>query len=177
MPYALRPVLLLSLATGVLAGCAAESEPAVRLGDDKKSVQVVTYMPVGELADPEHGVHTHFSYGAVTAAGALPVNGVASLLVFKDKTSVVGLQVNVALPAEGTFYEVWVHRPKDPPSAWISLGHLQSAVGDVRHALKSEVEQDLTNYAAIAITLESDDGNPAPSQTAIALATLKTAKR
>lgn len=162
---------LVAVAATCLVSCAKDGIDVIN--EPKDGGQVVTYNTVGDIADKTHGRQVFFAYGAVAGASKLPANGVASLMVFEDGTTNIGVQLNVEMAAKGNFYEVWLSSANDEKSAWKSLGHAKSVVGDVRHALKTSLPEDLKERLQIAVTLESDDGNAAPSDTLIARATLK----
>lgn len=169
----MRPSFLVTLAVSsfVLVSCGKDGIEVIN--EPKDGAQVVTYNTVGDIADKTHGRQVFFAYGAVAGASKLPANGVASLMVFEDGTTNIGVQLNVELAPKGSFYEVWLSSPNADKSAWKSLGHAKSVVGDVRHALKASLAEDLKEHLQIMVTLESDDGNPAPSDTLIARASLK----
>lgn len=140
-------------------------------------MQISTFNAVGTVRDPVHGKEVFLSYGPIKGVEKVPANGVATVHVFEDHTSNVGIQLNINLPDEGHFFEAWALKTGAAPAAWISLGHMNSVVGDVRHALKSEQAIDLSEYTIVRITKESDDGNPSPSNEVVAEALLKQAKR
>lgn len=161
----------LTVAAVCLVSCGKDGIQVVN--EPKDGGQVVTYNTVGDIADKTHGKQVFFAYGAVAGASKLPANGVASLMVFEDGTTNIGVQLNVEQAAKGFFYEVWLAPANAEKGSWKSLGHAKSVVGDVRHALKASLAENLKEHLQIMVTLESDDGNPAPSDTLIARASLK----
>lgn len=168
--------LLLVSSFLLLSGCfqkpADDSAVKIEGGDS----QVVTFQTVGDLEDKDHGKQVYFGYGAMNGVGQTKANGVGSLMVFEDGTSAAGLQLNIEMAPEGQFYEAWLAKPGSDAGSWISIGHVRSALGDVRHALKSQQKQDLRDYTLLKVTLEKDDGSPSPSKV-VSEGTLKTAKR
>jgi len=131
-------------------------------------------MPSGNVQDLRFGKEVWFSYGAIAGTAQTPANGLAKIHVFEKGSSMHTIQLNVALPKEGYFYEGWLLNPKT--NARISTGHLKSLFGDVRHNLDFKSDQDLRTYTQVIITLEKDDGNSGPGMD-VAMATLKELKR
>lgn len=171
-------LVILSCSLLLVACGNAAPKQAVTLGEDKKSVQVVTYMPVGDVSNPVHGKVVSMTYGPFNPTGKTRANGVATVHVFEDGQSNVGLQLNIEQPEDGSYYQAWaVQTASSPKSSWISLGSVQSVVGDVRHALKSEQKLSLQNYGLVRVTREPDDGIPAPSGDVVAEAVLKKGNR
>ncbi len=168
-------VLAVTLPSLLLCACGKDSNVQVGSGSGQQVV-VKTYMPVGEVKDPVHGKEVWLSYGALAGVGKEKANGIATMHVFEDSNSNIGIQLNIALEKEGTFYEAWVAKPNSAPSSWISVGHVGSVLGDVRHAVSAKKEQDVRDYSEVKITLENDDGNTAPS-TVVAEGVLKKANR
>lgn len=163
-PCLLWLLLLLSACGG---GGVAVNEP---LGSESFRYN----MPSGNVQDLRFGKEVWFSYGAVAGTAQTPANGLAKIHVFEKGSSMHTIQVNIALPKNGSFYECWLLDPKS--GARISTGHLKSLFGDVRHNLDFKADSDLRTYKQVIITLEKDDGNPAPGME-VATATLKELKR
>lgn len=128
----------------------------------------------GKIVDPRFGREVWFAYGPVAGRGGVPANGLAKTHIFERGESVHTLQVNIALPKEGAFYEGWLIDAQTDER--ISTGHLKSTSGDVRHHLNFETEKDLRAFTAVEITLEKDDGNPEPGAI-VAKGVLKELKR
>ncbi|OGJ57086.1 hypothetical protein A3H22_03695 [Candidatus Peribacteria bacterium RIFCSPLOWO2_12_FULL_55_15] len=118
----------------------------------------VTAMPVGgEVNDPDHGRETWLAVGPVEGTEGSPANGVGTAHYFEDGTFILGMQVNIAPPEDGFFYEAWLVKEGEND---VSLGHLTNPSGDARHQLRFMAEEDYRDRATIAITREPDDGNP-----------------
>lgn len=136
---------------------------------------IVTPMPVGrEVRDPDHGREAWLAVGPVEGMET-PANGVATAHYFEDGAYILGMQVNIAPPEEGFFYEAWLPIGSASPE-WMSVGHLQNPHGDVRHELRFEASKDLREYRDISLTREPDDGNPEPG-TVVATARLIQRRR
>ena len=137
--------------------------------------EIIGAMPTnGEVRDPIHGREAWLAVGAIEGEEGTPANGVVTAHYFEDGTFILGMQVNIALPPDKSFYEAWLV-PNDG-NEWIPLGHLTSLHGDARHHVKFEAKEDYRKYLALAITLEKDDGNEDPSSQ-IAHALLKRRTR
>ncbi|ALM09771.1 MAG TPA: hypothetical protein DEB30_05820 [Candidatus Peribacter riflensis] len=167
MKYTLFSLGCLSL---LLAGCGG----GVRVGEPLGSDSFRYNMPSGAVQDLRFGREVFFAYGAVAGTKQIPANGLAKTHVFEKGISLHTLQVNIALPKDGTFYESWLLNDKTDER--ISTGHLKSLFGDVRHNLDYQADRDLEDFSKVIITLEKDDGNSAPG-TEVATGTLKELKR
>lgn len=158
-----------------LAGC---GKKGVDVGEKTGTGSPATFrynMPSGGvIVDEQKGKETFFAYGAIAGRKETPTNGFAKTHRFENGQFLHTLQVNIALPKDGTFYEGWVENSKTGEN--ISTGHLKSMLGDTRHTLSFETEKDLTAFTKVTITLEKDDGNSAPG-TVVAEGTLKELKR
>ena len=133
-----------------------------------------TAMPVGgEVNDPEHGREAWLAVGPVEGMEMSPANGVVTEHYFEDGTFILGMQVNIAPPDDGFFYEAWLVEDGEQD---VSLGHLTNPSGDGRHQLRFTVKKDYRNRTAIAITREANDGNPEPGAI-VARALLKERRR
>ncbi len=130
-------------------------------------------MPQGQQGLGEHGREVLMAYGALAGTGGINANGVATAHYMQDKSTVIGMQLNVEVPAAGFFYEGWV---ESSTGARISLGHLTNPFNDVRHQLRTETPENLRNFTIVIITKEADDGDPEPSQ-AVATGILKQTRR
>lgn len=126
----------------------------------------------GDIEMEGHGAETSFSYGALSGINDTPANGVAQSHTFEDGYFLHTAQLNILPAEEGYFYEGWI---VNGPSV-ISTGHLTNNFGDARHNLRFESETDYGDHLKVIITLEPDDGNPAPADH-IAEGTLKPVDR
>lgn len=163
----------LALCIGVtllLAGCRSGMTVRENLGSET----FLYNMPSGAVQDLRYGKEEFFAYGAVAGTPQAPANGLAKTHVFEKGVSLHTLQVNIPLPKDGTFYEGWLLNGKTGER--ISTGHLRSLFGDVRHNLDFQDHRDLQAFTDVIITLEKDDGNPAPG-IEVAAGTLKELKR
>ena len=131
-------------------------------------------MPSGNVQDLRFGKEVWFAYGAIAGTQNTPANGLAKTHIFEKGSSMHTVQVNIALPKDGYFYEGWLLNPDNHER--ISTGHVRSLFGDVRHNLDYKAETDLRAFIQMIITLEKDDGNPAPG-IEVATAQLKELKR
>ncbi|MDO8469212.1 MAG: hypothetical protein Q7S29_05650 [Candidatus Peribacter sp.] len=165
-----RSLVLLGILPLLLAGCGSAG------GDDKPlgSESFRYNIPSGAVQDLRFGKEQFFAYGAIVGTAATPANGLTKIHVFEKGVSLHTLQVNVALPKDGSFFEGWLVNPKT--NERLSTGHLKSLFGDVRHNLDYQAERDLRAFTKVIITLEKDDGNPAPG-TEVATGMLKELKR
>ncbi len=171
--------LVITFAVILSAGCTpkeekAREERAIKVATGTLIQTINTAMPNGQQALPGHGKEVGMAYGAVSPVGAIPSNGVATAHYLEDGASIIGVQANIEVPADGYFYEAWLEKPDG--SNRISLGHLTNSFNDVRHTTRFESIQDLRSSTKIRITRERDDGNPNPSET-VAEATLKPTSR
>jgi len=165
-----RSIFLLGMLPLLLAGCGSEVGVDEPLGSETFRYN----MPSGAVQDLRFGKEVFFGYGPVSGSKDIPANGLAKVHVFEKGTSLHTLQVNVALPKDGSFYEGWLVNPKT--NERVSTGHLKSLFGDVRHNLDYQAERDLRAFTKVIITLEQDDGNPAPGKE-VASGILKELKR
>lgn len=163
----------------LLSSCVPQkpkSETSVKVEDSYGTELFNQAMPSGgKVSDETHGDEVWFAYGAASGIGGTAANGVLMAHRFADGTYVHTAQVNIALEPEGSFYEGWLMHPKTRDV--VSTGHLTSHFGDVRHFLKFETDRDLREYTSVQITLEEDDGNPAPSEIQVAGGVLKVTQR
>lgn len=165
-----QPVRLFWLAFLLLTACGGKVGVDQPLGTETFRYNI----PSGDVQDLRYGKESWFAYGAIAGNPATPANGLAKMHIFEKGRSLHTLQVNIALPRDGFFYEGWLLDPKTEER--ISTGHLRSLFGDVRHNLDYSVERELRDFTQVIITLEKDDGNPAPG-TEVATAHLKELKR
>gem|GEM_PF-5819570 len=138
------------------------TQGATGTGDITEELSVVTAMPSGTIVDPVHGKEIGLAYGPLSGT-SLSANGVVSAHYLEDATTIVGLQLNIAVPQDGWFYEAWLE--KDAHTPWISLGHLSNPLNDVRHSVRFVSKETLNSYRTVHITLEEDDGDSSPGTT------------
>lgn len=113
----------------------------------------------GKVEYQGHGAEQWFAYGAVAGIEGHQANGVAQAHRFEDGRYLHTVQLNVKPAEDGYFYEGWIIQGDDV----VSSGHLSNYFGDARHNLRFEADEDYTGYLKVIITLEPDDGNPAPA--------------
>ncbi|HAI98589.1 TPA: hypothetical protein DCL30_03585 [Candidatus Peribacteria bacterium] len=145
---------------------------------DDQGIGTETYNVIlpqnGKAVHPKYGKETWFAYGALNGVGGSVANGVAQAYLFEGGAYDLSLQLNAQIAKEGTFYEAWL---KTGSGQMLSAGHLVNHFGDVRHQLQFESKEDFSGDLRVVVTLEKDDGNPAPSDQVIAEGTLKPTKR
>ena len=125
-------------------------------------VEKIQYgVPAGGIpVDPVHGKETWFAYGAMSGVEGTPANGVADIHRFEDGHYLHTASLNIAITADGTFYEAWL----TDGEKMISTGHMTNPFGDVRHQVRFESNTDVEKYLKVVVTLEKDDGNPVPGK-------------
>lgn len=165
-----RSSWIIGLGFLLLVGCGKPVQVDQPLGSESFRYNI----PSGAVQDLRFGKEVFFAYGAIAGTSSVPANGLGKIHVFEKGKSLFTLQVNIALPKDGTFYEGWLINPKTGER--ISAGHLKSLFGDVRHNLDYQADQDLRAFTKVVITLEKDDGNSAPG-TEVATGSLKELKR
>lgn len=164
-----KTLLLLSIGLITLTGC-GNNRSTRNEALDTEEIQYA--MPQGKMHFEGHGDEKWFSYVALTGVNDYSANGVAQAHLFEDGYYLHTANVNIAPAEDGFFYEGWIVKG---PSV-ISTGHLSNYFGDVRHALRFESEIDYSGHDKVIITLEPDDGNPAPAEH-VAEGTLKIVER
>jgi len=172
----MKKLAIMTLCFLALAAC---GKKGIDVGGEKSGTgSAATYrynMPTGDsIVDARYGKEAFFAYGAIAGRKETPANGLAKTHRFENGQSLHTLQVNIALPKDGTFYEGWLEDVKSGEK--LSTGHLLSIQGDVRHTLSFESTKDLSAFTKVTITLEKDDGNSAQG-TVVADGTLKELKR
>lgn len=126
-----------------------------------KTEQIQYPMPQGgEVLYEGHGKEKWFAYGAMSGADGTAANGVALAHRFEDNRYLHTIQLNILPPEDGFFYEGWIQKG----DSVVSTGHLSNHFGDSRHGLRFEADEDYTGYLNVLVTLEKDDGNPAPGK-------------
>ena len=88
-------------------------------------------------------------------------NGVAHGHFFDSGKFVHTMQLNIAPAPDGYFYEGWL---TSTDGEIISTGHLRNHLGDARHQHRFEVDADVRSHTTVIVTLEPDDGDPAPGK-------------
>lgn len=126
----------------------------------------------GKVEYAGHGNEEWFAYGALTGVEGVNANGVAQSHYFEDGRYLHTTTLNIEPAQDGYFYEGWLVKGLDV----VSTGHLTNNFGDTRHSLRFEKDVDYTGYLNVVITLEPDDGNPAPAGH-VAEGKLKVTKR
>lgn len=136
----LLPFLLLAL---VACSQTDTSEDGEILAEEQYRIVTGTK----DLVDPIHGKRTGFWYGAVTGESA---NGVAYMHVFEDGASFASLNLNVGLAPKGSVY---IASLTDGAGKSIELGELSSILGDARHTVSLDTEEDLSTLLNVQVHL------------------------
>ena len=133
------------------------------MGDDESigNEEFLFGMPKGDIVDEKRGSEIWFAMGPITGVEGAPANGVAQAHYFDSGVFFHTAQINIESPEEGFFHEGWLVNPETKEV--ISTGHLRSLMGDTRHRLQFESDRDLRAFSKVVVTLEPDDGNPAPA--------------
>ena len=138
-----------------------------------KQVLIRAMPSPGNIRDAQHGKETWFAYGAMLGANGTKANGVATAHFLEDGTYVLGIQLNILKPKDGTYYEAWLFGEGQEQ---ISVGHMLQGQKDVRQTLDYRGSRDLRPYLKIAITRQKDDGDPSPGEL-VAEGVLRVTKR
>ncbi len=150
------PIAVLSL---LLISCKEQVEVS---SPDDTTIEYNVPMPSGgEFTDVEEGSEEWFAIGPMAGVGESKANGVAEGHVFETGVYRFTMQLNVERAPDGSFYEAWLVNPSTQDT--VSAGHLSSHFGDVRHYLQYQTDKDMRDYTTVKVTLEADDGNPAPA--------------
>ena len=140
----------LFLATFSLNGCLKLREPETApIG--QQTVQRV-FPQRGNIVDAKHGKELWFAIGPVAGIGHTMANGVANSHYFEDGSSLVAIQLNIAVPEDGSFYEAWLI-PQNGV-AGLRMGQLTNTFNDVRHQLRFETKADVRNSLKIVVRLQ-----------------------
>tara|TARA_Y100000310_G_C20634304_1_gene790368 strand:+ start:789 stop:1313 length:525 start_codon:yes stop_codon:yes gene_type:complete len=172
----MKKLLTLLPLIALIAACSSKDKVSVdQEGSDKYTEKHIMAMPNSkQIVDQVHGKELWFAIAPMGGVDGMPANGVTQSHYFEDGTYLHNLKLNVERPEDGFFYEGWVVHPETKD--WVSLGHLNSNFGDVRHGLQFRGEQDLREYLQVKVTLEQDDGNPSPGDV-VAEGVLKVTQR
>ena len=155
----MKKALLLSVAFLSLTSCMNQRSDR---GEYLKPETIHYPIPEGgEVFYESHGKEEWFAYGAMHGVDDTPANGVAQAHSFTDGFYLHTIQLNIDLPPDGYFYEGWILNGDDI----VSTGHLSNYFGDTRYSLRFEADDaDYRDYVEVLVTLEPDDGNPAPAE-------------
>lgn len=148
-------ILLLSASLIILTGCGDKRSSRSEVQDPQ---EIQYAMPQGKMHFEGHGDEQWFAYTAITGTDDTRANGVAQSHMFEDGQFLHSINLNIEAAEDGYFYEGWI---VNGPSV-ISTGHLSNYFSDSRHSLKFESTNDFTKNLHVIVTLERDDGNPAP---------------
>jgi hypothetical protein len=174
-----RNVFFVIMVLFLLASCTTDS--ALNVEEPTIGLQVVERAMPGEgnIVDAKRGAEMWLAVGPVNGVGEYPANGVTQAHLFEDGTYLLTAQVNIAMAPDGYFYEAWIIEDKEQSRGGspISLGHLRSRIGDVRHNVIFESGSDLHDRLNIVITLEADDGDTAMRGNIVAEGALKERTR
>ncbi len=154
----------------LFTACSSSLEPAKDKSSEVKEYNTVRTLKK-DAVDNVHGKETRFSYGAILGFGEIKANGVAYVRTYADGVSLVTANLNIAKAAEKKQYSAWLGNEAAPRS--ISIGVLQSIVGDTRHSTKLETSSDISTYDSIFVYVGGTSDDP-QSGTLIAKGTLKT---
>jgi len=108
-----------------------------------------------EVAHPAGGLEEWFAIGPMNGVGDTPANGVAQAHYFEKGVYLLTIQLNIDPVADGSYYEAWI---SDGTNV-IDIGRLNNTLGDSRHTIQFQLEQDLRQYLSLAVTKELDDGD------------------
>ncbi len=167
-----KSLLFVTTTLFLLSACASQG-PDVETPPEKIQEINIPMPKEGEIAHPTGGLEEWLGVGAMSATGTTPANGVAQAHFFEKGLYLFTVNLNIETPPEGAFYEAWVSDGTNT----VSMGHLQNPMGDVRHSVKFESNQDLRTYTSVSVSQEADDGNPALGGTVVASGVLKDSTR
>jgi hypothetical protein len=132
-------------------------------------------MPTGkQLVDPTHGKEENLAYGAMNGEGGVLANGVVTAHYFQDSTTIIGVQLNIAVAKAGAYYEAWLEN--DDGSAPIDMGQMQNGFNDVRYSVRFTSSQNLINKHKVVVSLEQKASATTPG-TVVASGTLQPTSR
>jgi hypothetical protein len=167
LPISILPVALISLASCTPKN--TNQQPAVGQTTSAPIQQMQVGSPNQPIV-PGHGKEVGLAYGAISGVGGTNANGIGMAHFLDDGTTVVNVQVNIAVADTGYSYEGWIQ--KADGSGKISLGLFTNPLKDARYTLMFATPNNLKDYNTISITREKDD-SAAPSGDEVARATLK----
>lgn len=141
-------IMVLSLA---LSSCGASP---TKVSDKATQIQeyTSTIRDGKEVIDPEHGKELGFMYGAVSGVNKINANGVAYIRAYEDGFYSATMNLNILLAPAGKKYVGYLSDEKKTKT--IELGELRSIVGDVRHSLRFESEQNLSAFNVFFVMLD-----------------------
>lgn len=160
----MKRIHLLALCAFVLtlAACNPPVDPLKDYGTLKQTGK--------DFVDPEHGKQAGIWYGAVEGAGATPANGIVFARVFENGTIMITANVNIALAVAPDDYVAEL--TDDTRTQALSMGSLDSIIGDARHVAKLEItSQDISKFTHFKVYKRAN-GNDA-ARTLVAQGTLK----
>ena len=147
----MKHITLSLLSTALLVACQPSAEPG-NTGD--------TPTPQPSVSDEPERVW--LATAPLSGVGDYNANGATRSDFFDDRTYKHELELNIEQAKEGYFYEGWLVNPEN--GNFISTGEVENIAGDVRHKMEFEVRRDLRPYMKVVVTLEPDDGDPAPAE-------------
>lgn len=166
----MKKTTLLLVSVLLLTGC---GDKRSERNEDLDTEKIQYPMPIGgKIEYDKHGAETWFAYGSMKEVGEFRANGVTQAHQFEDGYYLHTVTLNIEPAADGYFYEGWIVKG---PSV-ISTGHLSNYFSDARHSLRFTSNEDYTGHTKVVITLEPDDGDPAPAAH-LAQGELKVTKR
>ena len=153
----MKNLSLLLVSILLLAGCGDDRSKR----DENLDTEQIQYpIPTGgKIEYDKHGEEISFSYGAMNEVGDFRANGVTQAHLFEDGYYLHTVTLNIEPAEDGYFYEGWIVKG---PSV-ISTGQLSNYFGDSRHSLRFTSQTDYSDHTKVVITLEPDDGDPAPA--------------
>ena len=170
----MKKIVLTLLPLVLLVGCKKEAVTISGVENSQGSQTLVQVLPgQGPVDTPDHGTEQWFAITPLTGLQGISANGVAQAHYLEDGTFITTVQLNIERAPDGSFYEGWMENSEGKK---VTIGHLRTPFGDVRHSLKFLGNQDLRTYPKVLVTLEKDDGNPSASD-AVAEGSLLERKR
>lgn len=135
---------------------------APRVDEDIKAVDTDTTMEMKELLYQYSGTLTDVTNGeeirGINTQGE--ATGIAKSNWDGSQYLLLATFENLPEPTGGNFYEGWIVR--EDPFEFISTGRAEMVDGIYTNAYRSD--QDLTEYNMYVLTIEPDDGDPAPAE-------------
>lgn len=166
----LPPLLLLPFL--LLAACAEENAQNDKV-IGRENFQ--TIMVSGKKVEhPAHGLETWFALGAMNGVNGVAANGMGQSHVFEDGATIASINLNIVEAPKGFLYVGWL--TKGDSGERIRLGALENPLGDARHQVIADIEQDLTGVMGLLVTKEGQSG-PKDGDPVIAEGTMKERSR